>query len=107
MAKRDGTPSFNNDFILIAEFCEQRGPVPLLVFPPRGSDKFDLNKFVVRILTSDHTRKVDPRGVSPGWYNPEDTQLYLTDSQQGAHAYVSSGWVQWVELASFQQFSLF
>jgi len=82
-------PLFKNDFILIAEFCEQQGPVPLFILPtPKSNEKFDLSKFVVRILASDHTRKLDPKGMSAGWHSPEDTQVYLTDAHQGAHAYV-------------------
>jgi hypothetical protein len=80
------TQTFKHDFFLMAEFCEQQGPVPLLILPSSGN--FDLNKFVVRILASDHTRKNDPRGMSGGWQSPEDTQVYLSDSSQGAHAYV-------------------
>jgi hypothetical protein len=81
-------PLFQNDFILLAEFCEQRGPVPLLVIPEKGSGRFDLSRFVVRILSSDHTRKNDPNKGGSGWMTPEDTQIYLTDASQGAHAYV-------------------
>lgn len=81
----------DHDFILMAEFCEQRGPVPIMVWPHgSGGQRFDLNKFVVRILSSDHTRRLDPRGMSVGWQNPDDTQIYLTDESQGAHCYVSA-----------------
>lgn len=57
--------------------------------PENGSGSFDLQKFVVRILSSDHTRKNDPnKGGGSGWMTPEDTQVYLTDNAQNAHAYV-------------------
>lgn len=86
MGVPDKSPHQQADFFVMAEFCEQQGPVALIVEPTAGA--FDLNKFVVRILTSDHTRKMDPRGMSSGWCSPEDTQVYMTDSAQDSHAYV-------------------
>jgi hypothetical protein len=59
-----------------------------MVLPEKKSGRFDLSRFVVRILASDHTRKNDPNKGGSGWMTPEDTQIYLTDNAQGAHAYV-------------------
>jgi hypothetical protein len=78
------------DFILLAEFCEQRGPVTLLTVPEKRThfEHFDFDSFARRILSSDHTRKMDPGGCNSGWVSPEDTMIYLRDTSQKAHAYV-------------------
>ncbi len=88
--KKIGTAHFTHDFIVMTEFCEQRGPTPLIVWPhDKSHSYFDLNRFVVRVLSSDHTRKMDPRGTNAAaWSSPDDTQIYLTDELQRAHAYV-------------------
>jgi len=83
-------PPFRHDFIVIAEFCEQKGPSPLLILPnDRSAEQFNVQKFVTRVLAGDHTRKHDKQGDNCTWICPEDTQVYLTDSAQGAFAYVS------------------
>ena len=82
-------PLFRRDFIIVAEFCEQKGPTPLLVLPnDRALERFNVQKFVTRVLAGDHTRKHDKLGDNCTWICPEDTQVYLTDSAQGAFAYV-------------------
>nr|CAG4714495.1 unnamed protein product [Naegleria fowleri] len=82
-------PLFRKDFIVMAEFCEQKGPTPLLILPSeRSLERFNVQKFVTRVLAGDHTRKHDKLGDNLTWICPEDTQVYLTDPVQGAFAYV-------------------
>ncbi|KAG2381588.1 hypothetical protein C9374_005972 [Naegleria lovaniensis] len=82
-------PLFRKDFIVMAEFCEQKGPTPLLILPSeRSVERFNVQKFVTRVLAGDHTRKHDKLGDNLTWICPEDTQVYLTDPVQGAFAYV-------------------
>ncbi len=89
--KHPPPPLFKRDFIVMAEFCEQKGPTPLLVLPSeRVLERFNVQKFVTRVLAGDHTRKHDKLGDNCTWECPEDTQVYLTDSAQGAFAYVSN-----------------
>lgn len=84
-------PLFRKDFIVMAEFCEQKGPTPLLILPSeRSLERFNVQKFVTRVLAGDHTRKHDKLGDNLTWICPEDTQVYLTDPVQGAFAYVST-----------------
>jgi hypothetical protein len=89
--KSQAPSSKYQDFILLAEFCEQRGPVTLLTIPFKRKEfeDFDFNSFVRRILSSDHTRKNDPSGSNSGLFGTEDTVVYLRDSAQKAHAYVN------------------
>lgn len=49
--------SFPADFILLSEFSELEGPVPLQVIPEGGSGKFKSGDFVLRIMAVDHQNK--------------------------------------------------
>eukprot|EP00063_Salmo_salar_P067231 XP_014042066.1 PREDICTED: Smith-Magenis syndrome chromosomal region candidate gene 8 protein homolog [Salmo salar] len=53
---------FNRDFILVAEFSEQVGPLPVRTIPddPRVIGSFDLNHFSLRVMS------VDYQAVAPG-----------------------------------------
>ncbi len=42
------------DFVLLCEFCEQEGPVPLLVVPPDSQGMFKLNDFVLKAMAVDY-----------------------------------------------------
>ncbi len=56
-------PTFLNDFILISEFSELVGPVPLSVIPEGGEGKFNLNDFVLRIMAVDYQNKSNDLGM--------------------------------------------
>jgi len=45
--------TFDNDFILLAEFCEMEGPKPIFTIPSVLNSTFNLNMFAVRILSVD------------------------------------------------------
>ncbi len=52
------TPSrADGDFILLSEFSEIAGPVPLLTYPPGGGQLFDRNGFVLRVMAVDFQNK--------------------------------------------------
>ncbi|KAL1922102.1 uncharacterized protein VTP21DRAFT_10744 [Calcarisporiella thermophila] len=100
------------DFILVAEFSEIEGPVPVLTIPEgavnlgrqstsngagepkteEGSkesiaesvDQFDVNAFVLRIVSVNH----DNQGLGEAFRIPEDTQVYVVDSECNFYAYV-------------------
>lgn len=42
------------DVILLAEFSEIEGPVPLLSIPQSPTQNLDLNEFVVKVLSTDY-----------------------------------------------------
>jgi len=44
------------DFIIIAEFSELEGPIPLCTIPPNAADKTDikLNAFSVHLMSTDY-----------------------------------------------------
>lgn len=73
----------NNDFILLSEFSELEGPVPLEVIPEGYAHGFDLNSFVLRIMAVDYQNKaVDLASAS------EDTQVVVSDVKDQVYAYV-------------------
>jgi hypothetical protein len=92
-------PSFLRDFVLISEFSELEGPVPLVVMPEGGEGKFNINDFVLRIMAVDYQNK----GNDLGMYIflgcdlltcllasfSEDTQVVLSEDKESAFAYVS------------------
>ncbi|KAJ8001326.1 hypothetical protein DPEC_G00168380 [Dallia pectoralis] len=100
--------AFNRDFILVAEFSEQIGPVPVRTIPddPRVIGSFDLNHFSLRIMSVDYqasapapqphpqTASPSPRPTGPfPQLHPclsvsEDSCVVLGDSKDGAFAYV-------------------
>eukprot|EP01104_Vermistella_antarctica_P014190 TRINITY_DN4428_c0_g1_i1.p2 TRINITY_DN4428_c0_g1~~TRINITY_DN4428_c0_g1_i1.p2 ORF type:complete len:915 (-),score=187.27 TRINITY_DN4428_c0_g1_i1:3716-6460(-) len=74
---------FLDDFIVISEFSEQVGPVPLLVIPDGAQGTFDLNAFVLRAMAVDYQNKsTDVLGAV------EDTQVVMSESKEDAFAYV-------------------
>ncbi|KAL1005261.1 hypothetical protein UPYG_G00056790 [Umbra pygmaea] len=100
--------AFNRDFILVAEFSEQVGPLPVQTIPddPRVIGTFDLNHFSLRIMSVDYQAAApasqphpqpaspspQPTGPSPQ-HHPylafsEDSCVVLGDSKEGAFAYV-------------------
>jgi hypothetical protein len=51
--------SFTKDFIVLSEFSELEGPVPLLVVPQGGEQNFNINHMVVRIMAVDTQKSAD------------------------------------------------
>jgi len=51
--------SFTKDFIVVSEFSELEGPVPLLVVPNGGEQHFNINHMVVRIMAVDTQKSAD------------------------------------------------
>ncbi|XP_031667018.1 guanine nucleotide exchange protein smcr8a [Oncorhynchus kisutch] len=92
---------FNRDFILVAEFSEQVGPLPVRTIPddPRVIGSFDLNHFSLRIMSVDyqaaapgpqpHHQTASPSlQTLPRLAFSEDSRVVLGDSKEGAFAYV-------------------
>jgi hypothetical protein len=52
-------PNFIDDFILVSEFSELEGPVPLFYIPDIGTPQgtFNVNEFVLRIMAVDYQNK--------------------------------------------------
>ncbi|XP_064404897.1 uncharacterized protein LOC135350111 isoform X2 [Halichondria panicea] len=72
----------NQDFIILSEFSEQVGPVPIQLIPEDGNrGKFDASQFSVRIMTSDYQS-------SSGKLVGEDTQVLLSEKKENVFAYV-------------------
>lgn len=49
-----GSSTANEDIVLLAEFSEIEGPMPLLSVPQSPSVQIDLNEFVVKVLSTDY-----------------------------------------------------
>jgi hypothetical protein len=88
-----GTPgkkkaSFDADFIIISEFSEQVGPVPIDIVP-RWDDgwdaagTFDLNSFVLKIMAVDFQSKSN----DPASYL-KDSQVAMPEPNEDAYTYV-------------------
>lgn len=72
-----------DDFIMIAEFCEQEGPKPLITIPRDAAGDFDLNDFAVRIMSIDY--QTSPSQV---FSMAEDHHVIITEGRHGVHACV-------------------
>ncbi|KAK3879170.1 hypothetical protein Pcinc_016248 [Petrolisthes cinctipes] len=70
------------DVIVLAEFSEIEGPVPLLSIPQSRTQNLDLNEFVVKVLSTDYLN------TSGEFRVYEDTQLIQQDINTGVHVYV-------------------
>lgn len=46
-----------NDFIILSEFSEREGPMPLHVIPKESQGSFDVNAFVLKIMQVDSSSK--------------------------------------------------
>jgi hypothetical protein len=76
-------PSFAGDFIVISEFSEQVGPVPLYVIPEGTEGTFNLNAFVLKIMAVDFQNKTnDPQSYL------KDSQVVMPEPNEDAIAYV-------------------
>jgi hypothetical protein len=76
--------SFDGDFIVISEFSEQVGPVPLFVIPDWGAEgTFNLNAFVLKIMAVDFQNKSnDPQSYL------KDSQVAMPEPGEDAYTYV-------------------
>ncbi len=75
--------SFDGDFIVISEFSEKEGPVPLQVIPDKGEGTFNLNSFVLKIMAVDFQNKSnDPQSYL------KDSQAVIPEAGEDAFAYV-------------------
>jgi hypothetical protein len=50
-------PTFLSDFILVSEFSELEGPVPLFTVPEGSQSNFNVNNFVLRVMAVDYQNK--------------------------------------------------
>jgi len=76
-----------DDFILVSEFSEHLGPVPSVAFPETAITEdtgFDIGKFVIRIMSVDNQARVE----SETFVLPEDNEVFLTELEESAYAYV-------------------
>jgi hypothetical protein len=74
----------SRDFILVSEFSEHVGPVPVMVKPEGGAGLFNTSSFSVRIMSSDMQR-----ALTGGCFSfSEDTQMVLSERMDGLYAYV-------------------
>ena len=82
--------SFDQDFILIAEFSELVGPRPVLTIPEDGGASFNKNVFTVRIMSVDCTAPltIDSESNKEGFQTVGDTQVFIMEPTEGAVAYV-------------------
>ncbi|XP_074653677.1 guanine nucleotide exchange protein smcr8a-like [Tubulanus polymorphus] len=71
------------DFVTIAEFSELEGPKPLITIPKEENSNFDLNAFVLKIMSVDHQSV-----SSEKFAMPEDTQVVISEDKQCIYAYV-------------------
>lgn len=78
--------SFDGDFIIISEFSEQVGPVPIDIIPEwNAAGTFDLNSFVLKIMAVDFQSKSnDPHSYL------KDSQVAMPEPGEDAYTYVCS-----------------
>ncbi|KAJ6240678.1 hypothetical protein M0813_23776 [Anaeramoeba flamelloides] len=69
-----------DDFIVLSEFCEQSGPIPLEVYPV-WTDKININDFVLQITSTDFQGDTTLS-------NSQDTQFVVKIQKSSAYAYV-------------------
>ncbi|KAI9262754.1 hypothetical protein BY458DRAFT_540765 [Sporodiniella umbellata] len=91
-----------DDFVLLSEFSEIEGPLPLLIIiqntcidlkqsgwemqvKQAGLETFDLNAFVLRVVSVDRTTTENEQ---QGTFSiPDDSQVYFTDKEQQFSAF--------------------
>ncbi|XP_071954839.1 guanine nucleotide exchange protein smcr8a-like [Antedon mediterranea] len=82
------SPNFENDFIMISEFCEIEGPNPLITIPSDGGGDFDKEQFAVNIMSVDYNATNSSRAANGVFTIYDDTCLLQEELSEGAHAYV-------------------
>ncbi|XP_046405191.1 guanine nucleotide exchange protein smcr8b-like isoform X2 [Ischnura elegans] len=74
----------SKDIIVLAEFSEVKGPIPLLTVPLTYADfGVDLDDFILKIMSVDYQAN-----ASGSFRFTADTQVLQTDIIEGVHAYV-------------------
>ncbi|KAJ4460701.1 hypothetical protein PAPYR_2929 [Paratrimastix pyriformis] len=75
---------FLSDFLIVTEFNEQEGPIPLLVVPESAVGSFSINNFAVRIMAMavDYQSKFEADAL------PTDSDVVLSDETENLYAYV-------------------
>lgn len=76
------TSPSKEDIILMAEFSEIEGPMPLVTIPSIPSTHVDLNDFVVKVMSTDYLNTSGEFRVCA------DTQMVQQDIEPGIHVYV-------------------
>jgi len=87
--RRPRRSSFRDDFILVSEFSELEGPIPLFILPDKCSiDKGFINSIVLRMMSVDYqsNKSVPIIGSEPS--SNEDTQVFLDHPLENAFSYV-------------------
>lgn len=80
--------SFTGDFIVVSEFSEKVGPIPLYVIPEGGEGTFNLNDFVLKIMAVDVQNKSnDPQSYL------KDSQVVMPEPSENAFAYVCISYI--------------
>jgi hypothetical protein len=77
--------SLYDDFILLSEFSEIHGPVPLLTYPHGAGQMFEKDKFVLRIMAVDFQKKTDRASLG---MVAQDVQIVLRDRGQRVFSFV-------------------
>lgn len=118
------------DFVLISEFSELEGPLPLAIVSHStyidlkhytdnptsiadelrhmGLESFDFNAFVLRVVSVDRSSEyehIDPEFLlftdSPCSFSiPDDTQVYFTDSEHKFFAFV---WYLFIFMCAYKK----
>ncbi|XP_071454328.1 uncharacterized protein [Hetaerina americana] len=80
----DDCPCFLEDIVILAEFSEVLGPIPLLTVPLNTKDlEIDLDDFILKIMSVDYQAS-----ASGNFRFTTDTQVLQTDVIDGVHAYI-------------------
>uniref|UniRef100_UPI00358EFC7F guanine nucleotide exchange protein SMCR8-like n=1 Tax=Myxine glutinosa TaxID=7769 RepID=UPI00358EFC7F len=84
--------TFEEDFILLMEFCELVGPRPVLTIPEGAGGRFDKNFFALRVMSVDYQQSrawETPVGHRGPWLHvARDSRQLLRHHGEGASAYV-------------------
>uniref|UniRef100_A0A8C4QSN5 UDENN FLCN/SMCR8-type domain-containing protein n=1 Tax=Eptatretus burgeri TaxID=7764 RepID=A0A8C4QSN5_EPTBU len=84
--------TFEEDFILLMEFCELVGPRPVLTIPEGAGGGFDKNFFALRVMSVDYQQSrawETPVGHRGPWLHvARDSRQLLRHHGEGASAYV-------------------
>ncbi|KAG1226017.1 hypothetical protein G6F35_003104 [Rhizopus arrhizus] len=96
---------FYKDFVLISEFSEIEGPLPLVIISGDeyidlkqhsseqelkrlGLNSFDFNAFVLRVVSVDRTdQSIEPCHSPIAFSIPDDSQVYFTDNEHQFSAF--------------------
>lgn len=75
--------ALSQDYLVVIEFSEIEGPKACQIFPDDSQLHFDSSEMALRLMTADY------QGSGRGPFSvPIDTNLLLTNEEQGVHAFV-------------------